>query len=55
MRIYLAVVCLSKFFPTRILYGRGEGVDAIGGTYYLVKNLGSRLKGQSPFTVHQDI
>jgi galactonate dehydratase len=31
------------------IIGYGEGVDAIQGTYHLVKGWGNRLKGRSPY------
>jgi galactonate dehydratase len=35
------------------IYGTGEGVDAIPGTYHLVKNFGERIRGKSPLNVHR--
>ena len=37
-----------KIFSNQDIYGCGEGVDAIQGTYHLVQNLGRRLVGQNP-------
>ncbi|HEX9871724.1 MAG TPA: mandelate racemase/muconate lactonizing enzyme family protein, partial [Candidatus Tectomicrobia bacterium] len=34
------------------IWGCGEGVDAVPGTYHLVKLFGERLKGKSPLNVH---
>lgn len=42
-----------KIFSNQEIYGCGEGVDAIGGTYYLVENMKKRLVGQSPFNIHK--
>lgn len=42
-----------KIFSNQEIYGCGEGVDAIGGTYYLVENMKRRLVGQSPFNIHK--
>lgn len=42
-----------KITTNQGLVGYGEGVDAIPGTYYLVKQFGARLKGQSPLNVHR--
>ena len=42
-----------KITTNQVLVGYGEGVDAIPGTYYLVKQFGARLKGQSPLNVHR--
>jgi galactonate dehydratase len=33
--------------------GYGEGVDAVGGTHYLVKQLGDKLVGKSPLNVNR--
>ena len=35
------------------LTGYGEGVDAVGGTYYLAKQLGDKLVGKSPLNVNR--
>ena len=35
------------------IWGCGEGVDAIGGTYHLVQSIGRRLNGQHPLNVHR--
>jgi galactonate dehydratase len=35
------------------IYGCGEGVDAVPGTYHLVKLMEQRLKGQNPLNVHR--
>lgn len=42
-----------KIFTNQDIYGCGEAVDAVGGTYYMVQNMGRRLKNQSPFNVHR--
>ena len=42
-----------KIYTNQDIWGCGEGVDAIPGTYYLVKNFGNRLKGKSPLNVHR--
>jgi galactonate dehydratase len=42
-----------KINSNQDIYGCGEGVDAIQGTYHLVQNLGRRLIGQSPFNIHR--
>ena len=39
-----------KIFTNQDIWGSGEAVDAIGGTYYLVQQLGRRLRGRSPLT-----
>ncbi|MFZ6009141.1 MAG: mandelate racemase/muconate lactonizing enzyme family protein [Bacteroidota bacterium] len=35
------------------IYGCGEGVDAVPGTYQFVKMMEQRLKGKSPLNVHR--
>jgi galactonate dehydratase len=42
-----------KIFTNQDIYGVGEGVDAIPGTYHLVKNFGNRIKNQNPLNVHR--
>src|SRR4028118_1800580 len=42
-----------KIYTNQDLWGCGEGVDAIPGTYYLVKDFANRLKGKSPLNVHR--
>jgi galactonate dehydratase len=42
-----------KVFTNQDIYGCGEGVDAIPGTYHLVKNFEQRLKGKNPLNVHR--
>ncbi|QTE38933.1 mandelate racemase/muconate lactonizing enzyme family protein [Mucilaginibacter gossypii] len=37
-----------KIYTNQGIWGSGEGVDAIAGTYYLVKRLEWMLKGRSP-------
>jgi galactonate dehydratase len=37
-----------KIYTNQGIWGSGEGVDAIAGTYYLVKRLERMLKGRSP-------
>jgi galactonate dehydratase len=50
---YIRGSLFVKIFTNQDIYGLGEGVDAIGGTYHLVQNLGRRLKGQSPLNPHK--
>jgi galactonate dehydratase len=50
---YIGGSLFVKIFSDQDIYGCGEGVDAIGGTYHLVQNLGRRLRGQSPFNMHK--
>ena len=42
-----------KIYSNQDIWGCGEGVDAIPGTYHLVKNFGNRIKGKSPLNVHR--
>ena len=42
-----------KIYSNQEIYGCGEGVDAVSGSYHLVQRFGERLKGQSPFNVHK--
>src|SRR5680860_869067 len=42
-----------KIYTNQGIYGCGEGVDAVQGTYHLVQMFGRRLKDQSPFNVHK--
>ena len=39
-----------KIFTNQDIWGSGEAVDAVGGTYYLVQRLGRILRGRSPLT-----
>jgi galactonate dehydratase len=41
-----------KIFTNQDIWGCGEGVDAIPGTYHLVKNF-ARLKEKNPLNVHR--
>src|SRR6187399_3473743 len=42
-----------KISTNQDIVGWGEGVDAIGGTYYLVQRLGRQLIGRSPLNPNQ--
>ena len=42
-----------KIYSNQGIWGCGEGVDAIPGTYHLVKNFEARLKGKNPLNVHR--
>jgi galactonate dehydratase len=50
---YLGGSLFVKIYTNQDIYGCGEGVDAIGGTYYLVQNLGRRLRRQNPLNVNR--
>jgi len=45
---YSAGSLFVKITTNQDIYGCGEGVDAVGGTYHLVKRLAFQLRGQSP-------
>lgn len=42
-----------KIHTNQGVYGCGEGVDAVPGTYHFVKSLEFRLKGKNPLNVHR--
>jgi galactonate dehydratase len=42
-----------KLYTNQDIWGCGEGVDAVPGTYYLVKNMGRRLRGRNPLDVRR--
>jgi galactonate dehydratase len=42
-----------KIHTNQGIWGCGEGVDAVAGTYHLVQSIGRRLSGQSPLNVHR--
>ena len=50
---YIGGSLFVKLFTNQDIYGLGEGVDAINGTYHLVQSMGRRLIGQSPFNIHR--
>jgi galactonate dehydratase len=50
---YIGGSLFVKLLTNQDIYGLGEGVDAISGTYYLVQSMGRRLRNQSPFNVHK--
>lgn len=50
---YIRGSLFVKIYTDQGIWGCGEGVDAIPGTYYLVKNFEQRLKGQNPLNVHR--
>ncbi len=50
---YIKGSLFVKVYTNQGIWGCGEGVDAIPGTYYLVKNFENRLKGKSPLNVHR--
>src|SRR6187551_3769128 len=50
---YIRGSVMVKIYTNQDIWGCGEGVDAIPGTYHLVKNFGNRLKGKNPLNVHR--
>src|SRR5215218_7918141 len=42
-----------KIHTNQGIWGCGEAVDAVQGTYHLVQSLGQRLRNQSPLNVHR--
>jgi len=50
---YIGGSLYVKIFTNQDIYGCGEGVDAIGGTYYLVQSMSRRLRNQSPLNVNR--
>src|SRR5687767_14920058 len=50
---YIRGSLFVKIYTNQDLWGCGEGVDAIPGTYHLVKNFGERIKGKNPLNVHR--
>ena len=50
---YIKGSLFVKIYSNQNIWGCGEGVDAIPGTYHLVKNFAARLKGKSPLNVHR--
>jgi galactonate dehydratase len=50
---YIKGSLFVKIYTNQDIWGCGEGVDAIPGTYHLVQNFGNRLKGKSPLNVHR--
>ena len=50
---YIRGSLFVKIYTNQDIYGCGEGVDAIGGTYHMVQNIGRRLSGQNPLNIHR--
>jgi galactonate dehydratase len=42
-----------KLHTNQGIWGCGEGVDAVNGTYDLVQSLGRRIRGRNPLDVHR--
>jgi len=50
---YIRGSLFVKILTNQGIWGCGEGVDAIPGTYHLVKNFGARIKDKNPLNVHR--
>lgn len=50
---YIKGSLFVKVLTNQGIWGCGEGVDAIPGTYHLVKDFERRLKNQNPLNVHR--
>src|SRR4030095_4994793 len=50
---YIRGSLFVKVHTNQGIWGCGEAVDAIGGTYNLVQSFGQRIRGQSPLNVHR--
>lgn len=50
---YIRGSLFVKIYSNQDIWGCGEGVDAIPGTYHLVKNFGERIKGKNPLNVYR--
>ncbi|WP_440133952.1 mandelate racemase/muconate lactonizing enzyme family protein [Chitinophaga sancti] len=50
---YIQGSLFVKIHTNQGIWGCGEGVDAILGTYHLVKNFGDRIVGKNPLNVHR--
>jgi galactonate dehydratase len=50
---YIRGSLFVKIYTNQDIWGCGEGVDAIPGTYHLVKNFGERIKGKNPLNVNR--
>jgi len=50
---YIRGSLFVKIHTNQGIWGCGEAVDAVQGTYHLVQSLGQRLRNQSPLNVHE--
>ena len=50
---YMRGSLFVKVYTNQGIWGCGEAVDAIQGTYQLVQSLGQRIRNQSPLNVHR--
>jgi galactonate dehydratase len=49
---YVEGSLIVKLHTNQGIWGCGEGVDAVGGTYQMVQNFGRQLRNQSPLNVN---
>ncbi len=42
-----------KIHTNQGIWGCGEAVDAVGGTYHMVRSFGQRIRNQNPLNVHR--
>lgn len=50
---YIRGSLFVKIYSNQDIWGCGEAVDAVAGTYHLVQHLGARIEGESPLNVHR--
>ena len=50
---YIRGSLFVKIHTNQGIWGCGEAVDAIQGTYHLVQSIGQRIRDQSPLNVHR--
>src|SRR5437868_4662330 len=50
---YIRGSLFVKIHTNQGIWGCGEAVDAIQGTYHLVQSFGQRIRGESPLNVHR--
>jgi galactonate dehydratase len=50
---YIGGSLFVKIYTNQGIWGCGEGVDAISGTYTMVQNFGRRLRNQNPLNVNR--
>jgi galactonate dehydratase len=50
---YIRGSLFVKIHTNQGIWGCGEAVDAVPGTYHLVQSFGQRIRGQSPLNVHR--
>src|SRR5215210_2777561 len=50
---YIRGSLFVKIHTNQGIWGCGEAVDAVQGTYHLVQSFGQRIRDQSPLNVHR--